>query len=143
MSTLPNGLTLIVQPEDVSDTVSVFGHIRNRPEVEAGAGKEGVNQVLEPLLAYGSEKLDRLAFESALDDIGADEHAGTDFDVQVLAQNFDRGVALLADNELHPALPPEAMSVISRSALASGRRPHSQSRLSDAAVAARRAVPAR
>jgi zinc protease len=114
MSTLPNGLTLIVQPEDVSDTVSVFGHIRNRPEVEADATQQGVNQLLEPLLGYGSEKLDRLAFESALDDIGADEHAGTDFAVQVLAQNFDRGVALLADNELHPALPAEAMNVISR-----------------------------
>src|SRR5207302_183407 len=30
VSTLPNGLTLIVQSEDVSDTVSVYGHIRNR-----------------------------------------------------------------------------------------------------------------
>src|SRR5579872_1737265 len=114
VSTLPNGLTLIVQPEDVSDTVSVFGHIRNRPEVEAQPQQQGVNQVLEPLLTYGSEKLDRLAFQSALDDIGADERAGTDFDVQVLAPDFDRGVALLADNELHPALPAEAMSVISK-----------------------------
>jgi len=31
VSTMPNGLTLIVQSEDVSDTVSVYGHIRNRP----------------------------------------------------------------------------------------------------------------
>ncbi len=123
MSTLPNGLTLIVQPEDVSDTVSVFGHIRNRPEVEAGAGKEGVNQLLEPLLAYGSRAAGSPGLREALDDIGADEHAGTDFDVQVLAQNFDRGVALLADNELHPALPPEAMSVIANAVLATGRRP--------------------
>jgi zinc protease len=49
-----------------------------------------------------------------LDEIGADEHAGTDFDVQVLAQDFDRGVALLADNELHPALPAAAMPVVSK-----------------------------
>ena len=35
VSTLANGLTLIVQPEDISDTISVSGHIRNRPEIEA------------------------------------------------------------------------------------------------------------
>jgi zinc protease len=114
MSTLPNGLTLIVQSEDVSDTVSVFGRIRNRPEVEADVKQQGVGQVLDPLLSYGSEQLDRLAFQRALDDIGADEHAGTDFDVQVLLQDFDRGVALLADNELHPALPPAAMNVVAK-----------------------------
>jgi zinc protease len=114
VNTLPNGLTLIVQNEDVSDTVSVFGHIRNRAEVEADVDQQGVNQLLEPLLSYGTEKLDRLAFQGALDDIGADEHAGTDFDVQVLTQHFDQAVALLADNELHPALPAEAMKIISR-----------------------------
>jgi zinc protease len=114
VSTLPNGLTLIVQSVDVSDTVSVFGRIRNRPEVEAGVAQQGVGQLLDPLLSYGSESLDRLAFQGALDEIGADEHPGTDFDVQVLTQNFDRGVALLADNELHPALPAPAMSVVAK-----------------------------
>src|SRR5207248_1207392 len=34
VSTPPNGLPLIVQSEDVSDTVSVYRHIRNRPETE-------------------------------------------------------------------------------------------------------------
>jgi zinc protease len=114
VNTLPNGLTLIVQSVDVSDTVSVFGRIRNRPEVEAKPQQQGIAQLLEPLLSYGSERLDRLAFQGALDEIGADEHAGTDFDVQVLAPDFDRGVALLADNELHPALPAAAMSVVSK-----------------------------
>jgi zinc protease len=114
VSTLSNGLTLIVQSVDVSDTVSVFGRIRNRPEVEADIAQQGVGQLLDPLLSYGSESLDRLAFQGALDEIGADEHPGTDFDVQVLSQNFDRGVALLADNELHPALPAAAMNVVSK-----------------------------
>jgi zinc protease len=114
VSTLSNGLTLIVQPEDVSDTVSVFGRIRNRPEIEADVPQQGIAQLLDPLLSYGSESLDRLAFQGALDEIGADEHPGTDFDVQVLAQDFDRGVALLADNELHPALPAAAMTVVSK-----------------------------
>jgi len=112
VSTLPNGLTLIVQTEDVSDTVSVYGHIRNRPETEEPPGQEGITQLLDRLLPYGSERLDRVAFQQALDAIGAAEHAGTDFSVQALAEHFDRGVELLADNELHPALPGQAMEII-------------------------------
>ncbi len=112
VSKLPNGLTLIVQTEDVSDTVSVFGHIRNRPEVQEPRGQEGVAPLLERLLAYGSERLDRLAFQQALDAIGAREHAGTDFSAEVLSEHFDRAVELLADNELHPALPNPALEVI-------------------------------
>jgi zinc protease len=112
VSRLPNGLTLIVQPEDVSDTVSVFGHIRNRPETQTPPGQEGVAQLLEPLLSFGTEHLDRVAFQQALDDIGARERAGTDFAVEVLTQYFERGVELLAENELHPALPGSAFEIV-------------------------------
>jgi zinc protease len=112
VSTLANGLTLIVQPEDVSDTVSVYGFIRNRPEVQAPPERQGVSQLLELLLPYGSERLDRVAFERALDAIGARERAGTDFSIQVLSRDFERGVELLADNQLHPALPPQALDIL-------------------------------
>jgi len=119
VSTLPNGLTLIVQSVDVSDTVSVFGRIRNRPETEEPAGQEGVSQLLDRLLPYGSEHLDRIAFQQALDALGAREAAGTDFSAQSLAEHFDRALELLADNELHPALPSAALEVI-RAQLAQG-----------------------
>jgi len=109
---LPNGLTLIVQPEDVSDTVSVYGHIRNRAEIQEPKGQEGVAALLEHLLTYGSEGLDRVAFQEQLDAIGAKEKAGTDFSTQVLSEHFERAVELLADNELKPALPNEALQVI-------------------------------
>ena len=112
VSVLPNGLTLITQPEDVSDTVSVYGHIRNRAETEAPPDKQGVDALLQQLLSFGTERLDRVAFQEALDAIGADEQAGTDFGVQVLSQSFDRAVELLADNELHPALPAQAMRIL-------------------------------
>ena len=114
VSTLPNGITLIVQPEGISDTVSVYGRVRNRPELEVPPGKEGVSQVLDQLFSHGSEKLDRVAFQSALDEIGAEEQAGTDFSVKVLAEDFERGVELLADNELHPALPDTAFEIVRR-----------------------------
>ncbi len=109
---LRNGITLIVQPETVGDSVSVYGHIRNRPEMEAPKGQEGVATVLDSLFSYGSTHLDRLAFQRALDAIGADESAGSEFDVTVLRDHFARAVQLLADNELHPALPPAAFRTV-------------------------------
>ncbi len=112
VSTLPNGLKLIVQPENISRTVSVSGHMRNEPNLETPKGQEGVDQVLDQLFAYGTKSLDRLAFQAALDEIGANESAGTDFSLDVLAEHFDRGVQLLADNELHPALPEEAFKIV-------------------------------
>ena len=112
VSTLANGLTLIVQPENVSDTVAVYGHIRNRAQTETPPGKDGVDLLLNPLLSFGTGHLDRLAFEKGLDGIGAIERAGTDFSIQVLSDDFDRGVELLADNELDPALPEQAMALV-------------------------------
>ena len=112
VTTLPNALKLIVQPETISDTVSVYGHVKNEPDLETPPGKEGVDQVLEQLFGYGTTSLDRLAFQQALDEIGASESAGTDFSLDVLATHFDRGVRLLADNQLHPALPEEAFKIV-------------------------------
>jgi zinc protease len=112
VSHLPNGLTLIVEPESVSDTVSVYGHIRNQPDLETPKGEEGVSEVLSRMFMFGSEKLHRLAFQRALDAIGASEQAGTDFGVQVLASHFARGVELLAENELDPDLPAPALALV-------------------------------
>jgi len=102
---LPNGLRLIVQPQAVSGTVSVYGRVRNNAKVQMPAGKDGVDRALNELFSYGTQSLDRLAFQKALDDLGANESAGVDFSLQVLPEHFDRGVQLLADNELSPALP--------------------------------------
>ena len=109
---LPNGIKLIVQPESVSDTVSVFGRIKINSKVQVPAGQEGVDDVLDKLFSYGTKSLDRLAFQKALDDIGANESAGADFSLQVLPETFERGVQLLADNELAPALPEDDFKII-------------------------------
>jgi zinc protease len=74
---------------------------------------------LDDLLSYGTLSMDRVAFQKALDEIGADESAGTDFSLEVLANDFERGVALLAENELHPALPARAFKIIRRQLAAS------------------------
>ncbi len=112
VSSLPNGLKLIVVPETVSNTVSVLGQIKNNSNVEASAGKEGVGGLLNQLFEYGTTKLDRVAFQKALDDIGAEESAGSSFSVSALPSKFEQAVQLLASNELTPALPEEAFKIL-------------------------------
>jgi zinc protease len=111
-TTLANGLRLIVQSESVSGTVSLYGRVRNNADLQAPDGQDGVDQVLDQLFEFGTKSLDRVAFQKALDDIGASESAGTDFGLNVLTNYFDRGVELLSDNLLHPALPEEAFKTV-------------------------------
>jgi zinc protease len=112
VTTLPNGITLFVQPETVSNSVIVFGRIRNQPDLQTPPDQEGVGQVLDQLFSYGTTSLDRLAFQKALDDIAAEVSAGTGFALKVLSDHFERGVELLADNELHPGLPEDAFKIV-------------------------------
>jgi zinc protease len=112
VTNMPNGIKLIVQPETVSDSVSIYGRVKNNPKVQMPEGKDGVDEALSQLFSYGTKSLDRLAFQKALDDIGANESAGADFSLQVLPEQFDSGVQLLADNELSPALPENDFKII-------------------------------
>ncbi len=112
--TLPNGLRLIVQPESISDTVQVYGKIKTNEDLQAPKGEEGVADVLDGLFPFGTTSLDRLRFQQALDAISARESAGSSFSLAVPSANFAQGMSLLADNELRPALPPEAFNVVQR-----------------------------
>jgi zinc protease len=112
VTNLPNGIKLVVQPESISDTVSIYGRVKNNPKVQMAPGQDGVDQVLSQLFSYGTKSLNRLAFQKALDDIGANESAGADFSLQVLTDQFERGVQLLADNQLSPALPEKDFKII-------------------------------
>jgi len=112
--TLPNGLKLIVQPETISDTVELYGAVQTNQDLQAPRGEEGVADVLEGLFPFGTEHLDRLAFQQALDAISAHESAGASFSLAVPSAHFAEGVKLLADNELRPALPAQAFSVVQR-----------------------------
>ncbi|HVW10521.1 MAG TPA: pitrilysin family protein [Bryobacteraceae bacterium] len=110
--TLSNGLRLIVQTEKASATVTVIGEVKHNADLEAPDGTDGVDQVLGELFSYGTETLNRLAFQKALDDIAASESGGENFSLRVLKEHFSRGVQLLADNELHPALPDQAFPIV-------------------------------
>lgn len=110
--TLANGIRLIVKPDQTSRTITVVGSVKHSSDLETPEGKEGTAELLEGLFSYGTTTLDRLAFQKALDDISANENAGYGFSLRVLKENFSRGVELLADNELHPALPEQAFGVV-------------------------------
>jgi len=114
VTTLPNGLKLIVQPESVSDTITVWGQIKNNPDLQTPPGKEGEDDLLDQLFEYGTTTRDRLWFQRALDEIGARESAGVSFSLQVLPSRFDNGVQLLADNELNPALPEPDFKIVQK-----------------------------
>jgi zinc protease len=111
-ATLANGLRLIVRTEKASPTVTVIGSVKHQPALQTPPGKDGVESVLQELFSYGTTSRGRLAFQEALDDIAASEAGGTDFNLKVLKQYWAKGVELLADNQLHPALPEPAFQVV-------------------------------
>jgi zinc protease len=108
---LPNGIRLIVRQVTISPTVTVRGSVRHNGNVQAPPGQEGISDLLDGLFSYGTRTLDRIAFQKALDDIAADQSGGYDFSLAVLKEDFSRGMQLLADNEMNPALPAEAFNI--------------------------------
>lgn len=109
--TLPNGIRLIVKTDRTSPTVTLVGAVKGNADLQTPGGQDGVAEVLDGLYSYGTTTLDRLAFQKALDDIAASASAGGRFSLSVLKSEFSRGVQLLADNELHPALPKDAFDI--------------------------------
>lgn len=112
LQTLANGIKLITVTSAASPTVVLRGQIRSNAAIQAPAGKEGVDDVLNGLFSYGTTTYDRLAYQAELDKIAATTTAGISFGLDVLSKNLDRGVALLADDELHPALPAQAFAIV-------------------------------
>ncbi len=110
--TLSNGIRLIVRTEKASPTVTLIGSIKHEADLQTPAGKEGAGEVLSELFSYGTATRDRLKFQEELDDIAASESGGADFTLKVLKQYFAKGVELLADNQLHPALPADAFQIV-------------------------------
>ncbi len=110
--TLKNGIRLIVQPINVSDTISVFGAIRQNSSMQEEKDKEGISDITDEMFKYGTKTYDRLAFRKQIDDIAADINTGSDFSLSVLTPYFDRGMQLLADSELNPSFKQENLDIV-------------------------------
>lgn len=109
---LSNGVRLIVQPEHVAKYVVVSGQVLNNPQVQDPVGQSGINSLTTQLMPYGTTTYDRLAFQAQLDKIAATTSAGTSFSLQTPSNSFDRGVQLLADEELHPAFDAKDFAIV-------------------------------
>ncbi|GAC1493735.1 MAG: pitrilysin family protein [Vulcanimicrobiaceae bacterium] len=116
---LGNGMTLVVRPATISDSVVAYGAIRTLPELQEPAGQEGVASVLEAMFAFGTQTRDRTVFVRAQDDIDATLGGGTSFGLQTTSRSFDRALALLAENQLHPRFDRATFDLARRRALES------------------------
>ncbi len=110
--TLSNGMRLIVQTERVSPTVVVSGEIDTNEALQAPADKLGVQDIVDGLFPFGTTQYDRLQLREQLDAIAGEMQAGSSFSLQVASAQFDRGVQLLAGDELQPAFPDQAFSIV-------------------------------
>ncbi len=116
-SVLPNGITLIVQPETISDSVVMAGNVRTNPALEEPYGSEGVASVLEGLFDDGTATRDRTTYQHDLDALDAQASAGSGFGLQATSNSFGRAVALLAENELHPRFTSASFDLAKRRAV--------------------------
>jgi zinc protease len=114
---LANGITLVVQPETISDTVFVYGSVKTMPSLEEPLGQEGIARILEGMYPYGTLSLDRESFQRALDAIDTTLGGGSSFGVQTTTRNFDKAIGLLAQNELQPRLDYPTFDVVRRRAI--------------------------
>jgi zinc protease len=122
VTTLPNGLQLLVQRVATNPTVFVHGLIRTSPTFDP-PGKEGLGEVTSSLMDWGSAKYDYDAQRKLADDRAAQISFGTSFSAHGRAADFPALLDALADDVRRPLLPASKFDLV-RSQLAAfaGRR---------------------
>ena len=108
---LPNGLTVAVRRETTSPTVILSGEIETSPALYEPKGREGVAQLTESLLPWGTTTYDRKQYSAQIDDIAANVSLGTSFALTVRSKDLDRGVQLLSEAMLRPSFPDSGFGV--------------------------------
>jgi zinc protease len=138
VTTLPNGMRLLVQRVATNPTVFVDGLVRTSSSFDP-RGKEGVGEVTSSLMERGSAKYDYDAQRKLADDRAAEVSFGTSFAAHGRAKDFPALLDVLADDVRHPRLPADRFELVrsqlagyaSRRALQAG---YEAQRLFDAAL---------
>jgi zinc protease len=108
---LPNGVRLTVRRETLSPTVVIDGSIKVSPDLDQPIGKDGVADLTNDLMPWGTTTLDRPAYAAAIDRIQANVALGSSFSMTAQSKDFDAAMSLLADGMLHPAFPQKQFDV--------------------------------
>ncbi len=111
VTTLPNGLKLLVQRVASNPTVFVRGVVRTSSTYDP-AGKEGLGTATSSLMDWGSAKYDYDAQRKLADDRAADVSFGTSFSAHGRATDFPALLDLLADDVRHPLFPTDKLTLV-------------------------------
>jgi zinc protease len=122
VTTLPNGLKLLVQRVPSNPTVFVRGVVRTAPTYDP-AGKEGLGTITSGLMNWGSAKYDYGAQRKLADDRAAQLSFGTTFSAHGRAEDVTTLLDALADDVRHPLFPTDklALGKLQATAVASRR----------------------
>jgi zinc protease len=121
VTTLPNGLQLLVQRVASNPTVFVQGAIRTSPVYDP-AGKEGLGVATALLMRWGSAKYDFAAQRKLADDRAASLTFGTRFSAHGRAEDFSTLLDALADDVRHPLFPADKFALVKQQRTANASR---------------------
>jgi zinc protease len=110
VTTLPNGLKLLVQRVASNPTVFVRGMVRTAGTYDP-AGKEGLGAIASGLMNWGSAKYDYAAQRKLADDRAAQLSFGTTFSAHGRAEDVTTLLDALADDVRHPLLPTDKLAL--------------------------------
>jgi zinc protease len=110
VTTLPNGLKLLVQRVPSNPTVFVRGVVRTSPTYDP-EGKEGLGAMTSSLMSWGSAKYDYAAQRKIADDRAAQMSFGTNFSAHGRAEDVTTLLDVLADGVRHPLFPADKLAL--------------------------------
>jgi zinc protease len=111
VTTLPNGMQLLVQRVASNPTVFIDGVVRTSPAFDP-PGKEGLGELTSALMEWGSAKYDYDAQRKVADDRAADLQFGFTFSAHGRSSDFAPLLDVLADDVRHPSLPADKLALV-------------------------------